>query len=200
MRRSAFIYLPTPPTLHAYLGSPCMPDSHPPSLLSLLLLLPMMMMLLNGTHRWILRKEEKAAGDGGGRKRQEDILDRILGAVEEKQWGPQAIRQMRDEVCNVKKRERALIMMMMMIVCMCVYVYVYDSLQIKTFILAGHETSASMLTWALYEIIQNPKYMSRVIGEADDVFGKDNHANKPLPPSESFNNLVFTQCCLKVGR
>ena len=30
--------------------------------------------------------------------RQQDILDKILGGVEEKQWGPAVVRQLRDEV------------------------------------------------------------------------------------------------------
>lgn len=47
-------------------------------------------------HRWALRKEEKAAG--GKQERQEDILDRILAAVDEENWGPSIIRQLRDEV------------------------------------------------------------------------------------------------------
>lgn len=33
--------------------------------------------------------------------------------------------------------------------------------EIKTFILAGHETSASMLTWALYELTLNQNYMNK---------------------------------------
>lgn len=70
--------------------------------------------------------------------------------------------------------------------------------QIKTFILAGHETSASMLTWALYELTQNSEYTRRVTAEADDVFGKGAKADTPSPPSEKYNDLVFTQCCLKV--
>lgn len=48
------------------------------------------------------------------------MLDKSLDAIPADAWGPNVIRQIRDEV--------------------------------KTFILAGHETSASMLTWSLYEI------------------------------------------------
>ena len=48
------------------------------------------------------------------------MLDKSLDAIPAEAWGPNVIRQIRDEV--------------------------------KTFILAGHETSASMLTWSLYEI------------------------------------------------
>lgn len=47
--------------------------------------------------RWILRQQEKA--QGGKSARQQDILDKILGGVGEKEWGPAAVRQLRDEVC-----------------------------------------------------------------------------------------------------
>ncbi len=42
--------------------------------------------------------------------------------------------------------------------------------EVKTFILAGHETSASMLTWSLYELSCHPEYLKRVRDEASDVF------------------------------
>lgn len=32
----------------------------------------------------------------------------------------------------------------------------------KTFVLAGHETSASMLNWTLYELTQNSDIMAKV--------------------------------------
>jgi cytochrome P450 len=69
--------------------------------------------------------------------------------------------------------------------------------EIKTFILAGHETSASMLTWALYELTQSEKITQKVVGEAEEVFGKGATATTPLPASETLGGLAFTQCCLK---
>jgi cytochrome P450 len=68
---------------------------------------------------------------------------------------------------------------------------------VKTYILAGHETSASMLTWALYELTIKPDLCKRVVAEADAVFGPDNSPDTPVPPAEALHNLVITQCCLK---
>lgn len=34
--------------------------------------------------------------------------------------------------------------------------------EVKTFLLAGHETSAAMLTWTLYELTQHPDALAKV--------------------------------------
>lgn len=69
--------------------------------------------------------------------------------------------------------------------------------EIKTFILAGHETSASMLTWALYEATQSQGVADRVAAEAAVVFGPDASATTPLPAADKLGSLIYTQCCLK---
>lgn len=43
--------------------------------------------------------------------------------------------------------------------------------QVAIFFLAGHETSASAIAWALYLLAQHPDWQDRVAGEAIQVFG-----------------------------
>eukprot|EP01041_Mallomonas_annulata_P012731 gene12731-26816_t len=76
--------------------------------------------------------------------------------------------------------------------------------EVKTFILAGHETSASMLTWTLYELTQNSEYMQRARKEAEDVFGVKAFSNSIIedilrnPPSQDkLEGLSFMYNCLK---
>ena len=38
-----------------------------------------------------------------------------------------------------------------------------------TMLIAGHETTAAVLTWAVFEISQKPELMRRVQQEIDDV-------------------------------
>jgi len=68
--------------------------------------------------------------------------------------------------------------------------------EIKTFILAGHETSASMLTWALYELTQNPQQLEKVVEEAKTVYGHSNRPEAQLPV-DKLGDLVYSECCLK---
>jgi cytochrome P450 len=71
--------------------------------------------------------------------------------------------------------------------------------EIKTFVLAGHETSASMLTWSVYELATQPEIMDKVKKEAIEVFGDryDDDAFLSQLTREQLDKLVFTQCCLK---
>jgi cytochrome P450 len=73
--------------------------------------------------------------------------------------------------------------------------------EVKTFILAGHETSASMLTWALYELSlsHNADSLKRVRAEAEEVYGSGikTIADVKLPNRDALSKLVFTECCLR---
>lgn len=71
--------------------------------------------------------------------------------------------------------------------------------EIKTFVLAGHETSASMLTWSLFELASNPDILAKVQAEATEVFGDKFNDDSFLisMKKEQLDKLVYTQCCLK---
>ena len=40
--------------------------------------------------------------------------------------------------------------------------------EVKTFLLAGHETSAAMLTWTLYELTRRPDIIAKVCVNSDN--------------------------------
>ncbi len=65
--------------------------------------------------------------------------------------------------------------------------------EVKTFLMAGHETSSMMLTWALFELARHPAAMERAIGEA-------NRALIPgVTPSQelALKGLEYTEAVLR---
>ena len=73
--------------------------------------------------------------------------------------------------------------------------------EFKTFMLAGHETSASMMTWALFEMMAKPSLMKEVVTECESVFGKDRDwaVDLDLPSRDKLAGLVYAEGCLKVS-
>ena len=67
--------------------------------------------------------------------------------------------------------------------------------EIKTFLLAGHETSSLMLTWALYELTQNPEVEARVFQEACALFPSADFQQQPA--YKDFRGLSYTEAVLK---
>lgn len=65
--------------------------------------------------------------------------------------------------------------------------------EIKTFLLAGHETSAAMLCWALYELSLAPERLAKLRAEAAPVFG-DKEAE---PTRQQVDDMVYTLSALK---
>ena len=72
--------------------------------------------------------------------------------------------------------------------------------EVKTFILAGHETSASMLAWSLYELSKNPDLLVKLREQADEVYGSPKRAvdRSSVPGREVLAaKLDYADCCLK---
>eukprot|EP00903_Cladosiphon_okamuranus_P015676 g14474.t1 len=69
--------------------------------------------------------------------------------------------------------------------------------EMKTFVLAGHETSASMLNWSFFEIMKNSDLMEKVLEESEQVFGPNFPLDCPIPSPEELRGLQFTEACLR---
>lgn len=67
---------------------------------------------------------------------------------------------------------------------------------VKTMLLAGHETSAALLTWATLECIVNPKYGELVAEEAQRVLGPYIKSGE-LPPHDITKQLKWTPAVLR---
>ena len=67
--------------------------------------------------------------------------------------------------------------------------------ELKTFLLAGHETSAAMLIWTTYELVKNQDKMAKATAEANKVLG----AVKPgkLPTRDELAHLDYVVGALK---
>ena len=63
--------------------------------------------------------------------------------------------------------------------------------EVMTMFLAGHETTANMLTWTLYLLSKAPAYARRVVAEAQAVLGDRN------PSFEDVAKLTFTKQVLQ---
>lgn len=92
-----------------------------------------------------------------------DILDRILAAMQES--GDVLDAKMETQLCY----------------------------EVKTFLLAGHETSAAMLTWSVFELSKNDRCQSQVLAEATEVFGEA----EAEPPRAAVDGMQYTLSVLK---
>lgn len=109
----------------------------------------------------IIRQRRKNRVSGQIDKTQKgDILDRILQAVDER--GEKWTTAIEVQLCY----------------------------EIKTFLLAGHETSAAMLTWSVYELAKKPQAMSQVCEEAEKYLASG-------ISRESVDSMLWTVSCLK---
>jgi len=146
--------------------------------------------------RWKLRQQERvqdannnnsssSSSSSSNAKRKQDVLDKVLEAIKQEDW------ERNSEACVKQIRD-----------------------ELKTFVLAGHETSASMLAWTLYEMHARPHDLSnidRILAEAATVYrghcdGKGIVTSMPKrsvlagdneKSDSEYRGLDFTECCLR---
>ncbi len=64
---------------------------------------------------------------------------------------------------------------------------------LMTMLIAGHETTAAMLTWTLFHLVQLPLLTRDVRDEINSVLGPDR-----LPGFDDLKKLNLTRFCLAV--
>lgn len=64
---------------------------------------------------------------------------------------------------------------------------------LMTMLIAGHETTAAMLTWALFNLVQNPQYLAKIHEEVDTCMGPD---GTHTPTFDDLPNLLYTRLAL----
>jgi cytochrome P450/NADPH-cytochrome P450 reductase len=66
--------------------------------------------------------------------------------------------------------------------------------QVITFLIAGHETTSGLLSFAVYYLLNNPEVLARAYAEVDRVLGPDPAA---LPTYQQVNQLTYIEQVLK---
>jgi cytochrome P450 / NADPH-cytochrome P450 reductase len=66
--------------------------------------------------------------------------------------------------------------------------------QMNTFLIAGHETTSGMLSFAIYFLLNNPHVLQKAYDEVDRVLGRDVNAK---PSAQQVNQLVYIGQILK---
>lgn len=76
---------------------------------------------------------------------------------------------------------------------------------VKTILLAGHETSAALLTWATYETMRHPDIRAKIVEEAVRLFDPANcthtmetrYGPRGIPSTDSVRDLIWTPAVLR---
>lgn len=64
---------------------------------------------------------------------------------------------------------------------------------LMTMLIAGHETTAAMLTWTLFNLVQNPEYLAKIHEEIDACMGPD---GSHIPTFDDLPDLLYTRLAL----
>ncbi|XP_046641927.1 cytochrome P450 4C1-like [Daphnia pulicaria] len=65
--------------------------------------------------------------------------------------------------------------------------------EVDTFMFAGHDTTATAMSWFLYCIARNPEEQKLLFDEVDEVF---EDSDRPCTPQDAAN-LKYLDCCIK---
>lgn len=72
---------------------------------------------------------------------------------------------------------------------------------VKSFLFAGHDTTAVVLQWSIYELSRTPRALAAMRKELDEVFGPDadpkSVAKQLLEDSNKLQNLQYTSAVIK---
>ncbi|GFR53077.1 hypothetical protein Agub_g15775 [Astrephomene gubernaculifera] len=113
----------------------------------------------------LFRRRWQARQSAPQRPKPVDILDRIFEAIEES--GTKWDAALETQLCY----------------------------EVKTFLLAGHETSAAMLSWSVLELSRNAEAAEMVVAEAKVAFGGDPAGEGPS--RRAVDEMVYTLSVLK---
>ncbi|KAK3368848.1 cytochrome P450 [Lasiosphaeria ovina] len=75
--------------------------------------------------------------------------------------------------------------------------------QLSTFLFAGHDTTATLMAWAVYELARTPRALAAVRAELDELFGADSSPeavrDRLLAPGgdELVHRMAYTSAVLK---
>lgn len=64
---------------------------------------------------------------------------------------------------------------------------------LMTMLIAGHETTSAMLTWTLFNLVQNPEYLAKIHEEVDACMGPD---GSHTPTFDDLPDLLYTRLAL----
>ncbi|GFU18264.1 cytochrome P450 4c3 [Nephila pilipes] len=67
--------------------------------------------------------------------------------------------------------------------------------EMNTFMLAGSDTTAQSMTWALYLVGLYPEIQAKVHEEIDSIFGSDTESHVT---EENMKDMKYSECVLKV--
>ncbi|EZA59707.1 hypothetical protein DMN91_003545 [Ooceraea biroi] len=63
--------------------------------------------------------------------------------------------------------------------------------EVNTFMYAGHDTTATSISWALYVLGRHPEYQEKILNEYDEIIGTDEIT------TENINKLIWLDACIK---